>query len=1536
MKNISKRIVALVLAVAMMITSLPTMASAVAENACISGKSTLQYEDADYEISNLEFEDYEDLLGLVHKVGNEKVEITNENWSSSNTAVATVDNDGYVTSILEGKTTLSCEVTYVHSTYSVVGSHRDLLGVKHVDKDWVDDAPQKITLTKDIEVVPDYTIELEVGKSQRISAIGSADWYDFEEINDGVYSIYQENNLHISQHINLDKLYVKGEKPGVGYFYKDGANKYLYKVVVTGEEPQPVDPDPILCGTYTVHPGDEFTLQINGVDLRPNDIRKDSDASNVPSVFTQKGNSADEKFTYVVSENAELKEYRIYLQSKQGNEKYYWIINVTARPAVELDVVYEGLDDLSENAIKDFVEMDIVLDNELDTISTEITDYVKETYSENGMKYTLDENASLVTVNKNTEAKQAIVTISAVYTSQAIAYKNKVVITADPAELTAETIKLDSVSLDEEDSTYDAQISKEVKDYVVEFPETEDAAYKLDRGNVTVNETTSEDGLTVTRFINVTASYEKTNKVTVTIKHRLSFVWNNVDELAKDESKVFKTETKKIKVTDWKKFVSEDYKKLIDKDHDWNGNARYDERTKTLEILYKAKKVTITKDYNNQARSESETTYYDFAELKDYDFDKMSKEEFKEKFYNDETVIKNNKVFKYVDSNVQASGTVAYITVKYDLATYTITYVGPNGVLGKETVKYGQNATMLWTYANKVPGFKGWVNEEGKVANLWGIKADMTVTASQKDKVTIKHVLDWNGETQVIDHTDEAFKEDNAWNYLKYALDGYTHPEIASIKNNEVTIKYYAIKVEVCFVDKKNNEIKDKTTLLIPYAYHKAGEVLGNEFAKDVYKADETIRDEQSYTTYTLDEEATKVVFYDNNIWSFIAQFGGANMAKITYKYDTTYDQSKLAINYFVRDAYYDDIYHKSSVGQFKESVNTKDFGKAKIQEIADAHIPAGYEKVGEVFDTKESGVDDWWSQEVRPAGNLTLNEKITYCVAKYWKLAKNENGYKRDKATNDDWFVYNNEKVKQIGNTVYQYLFEEKNVDGMVFNNESIAWSTDLKQNGGHINGFYDPANKETQEQKDGEVTAHYFLEGVDEEYATARIAFRIDDSRNGALIADRFVEYPVENEEKVIIWKEIKLENGQYNVYGVRTNTTRSTDKDAYTIEITQNLPAGIRNVSMNDVEKYVLEAIVDKAKDAVDNKEGALRDADIKNGMSVIEVEEDELYDLISNGTIDNNIISTQGTIVSNYFTYNAVVTLVEQELTGNKFTQNNWSKAQAKSQAINNAIDAIKANDKFRELVFDKETAVVTGMPEEWSESATVIAGDYDLVVRISTISDNNSSKFEVKVPYTATTSSNRNRKQPVKIADPLVAQGSELLNDLRTNRPNDLITRAEFVGVLANIFQVPEDRVYDKAWNLEECTQREQIERLATYYIVKGYSDDEFGQNDTITTEQMYTIIARALKFQAKVKAMSDDEIKAELAKVSNGDKVADWAAEGVSIALKVGIAAATETAPTEPQNGVMRMTAADTLQKYIEIVAAPTAEAETKLKVVEG
>ncbi|MCQ2749301.1 MAG: Ig-like domain-containing protein [Clostridia bacterium] len=188
----------------------------------------------------------------------------------------------------------------------------------------------------------------------------------------------------------------------------------------------------------------------------------------------------------------------------------------------------------------------------------------------------------------------------------------------------------------------------------------------------------------------------------------------------------------------------------------------------------------------------------------------------------------------------------------------------------------------------------------------------------------------------------------------------------------------------------------------------------------------------------------------------------------------------------------------------------------------------------------------------------------------------------------------------------------------------------------------------------------------------------------------------------------------------------------------------------------------------------------------------------------------------------------------------------------------------------------------------------------------------------------------------KIKDPLVAQGSELLNDLRTNRPNDLITRAEFVGVLANIFQVPEDRIYDKAWNLEECTQREQIERLATYYIVKGYSDDEFGQNDTITTEQMYTIIARALKFQAKVKAMSDDEIKAELAKVSNGDKVADWAAEGVSIALKVGIAAATETAPTEPQNGVMRMTAADTLQKYIEIVAAPTAEAETELKVVEG
>lgn len=206
-------------------------------------------------------------------------------------------------------------------------------------------------------------------------------------------------------------------------------------------------------------------------------------------------------------------------------------------------------------------------------------------------------------------------------------------------------------------------------------------------------------------------------------------------------------------------------------------------------------------------------------------------------------------------------------------------------------------------------------------------------------------------------------------------------------------------------------------------------------------------------------------------------------------------------------------------------------------------------------------------------------------------------------------------------------------------------------------------------------------------------------------------------------------------------------------------------------------------------------------------------------------------------------------------------------------------------------------------------------------------------FAGKVHLNKSRNRKRTPEKPITIDPNMTPEAGALLDDLRNNRPNDLITRAEFVGILANIFNVPEDRAYSQNWNLEGCDQKALIERMSTYTIVKGYSIDEFGQNDSITKEQMYTILARALIFQGKCPGMTEEEIVAELMNVINAELVADWAREGVSIALKMGLAAATETTPTEPQGTVMRMTAADTLQKYIEVIAVSNNSEE--LNIVE-
>lgn len=352
MKESAKRILALVLSFVMIFTSLPTMASAYGENAHIDGKDELQYEDYDYDLADTgEYENYGDLINLFHVTGDTKLEIIKEEWTSSNTNVATVNNYGEVESVMEGETTLTCKATYQKYSYKIQwGSNWNKVG-----------NPETKTYTKTITVVPDFVIELKVGETKEVPAFGSEWLYGWEFINNDVFTSTVNRR-------GINKRTVTGVKPGTGYFYKRGANDYLYRVDVLSD-------DEINCGEYEVLPGDTFELTLNNEALKNNDIIGNGQ-TDVPEIFTKANGN---KFEYTVADHAEVGVY--YIKMKAKNPKgatYSW--KITVKEIEKADLILELEDEDAELIKEDFCEKNTELTDDfkaqiLEEVEKKLTNY---------------------------------------------------------------------------------------------------------------------------------------------------------------------------------------------------------------------------------------------------------------------------------------------------------------------------------------------------------------------------------------------------------------------------------------------------------------------------------------------------------------------------------------------------------------------------------------------------------------------------------------------------------------------------------------------------------------------------------------------------------------------------------------------------------------------------------------------------------------------------------------------------------------------------------------------------------------------------------------------------------------------------------------------------------------------------------------------------------------------------------------------------------------------------------------------------------
>lgn len=99
-------------------------------------------------------------------------------------------------------------------------------------------------------------------------------------------------------------------------------------------------------------------------------------------------------------------------------------------------------------------------------------------------------------------------------------------------------------------------------------------------------------------------------------------------------------------------------------------------------------------------------------------------------------------------------------------------------------------------------------------------------------------------------------------------------------------------------------------------------------------------------------------------------------------------------------------------------------------------------------------------------------------------------------------------------------------------------------------------------------------------------------------------------------------------------------------------------------------------------------------------------------------------------------------------------------------------------------------------------------------------------------------------------------------------------------------------------------------------IVAGYSDELFGPNDTITREQMATILYRYAQYKGY-----DTTAKADLSQYTDAAQVGSWATDAIRWANAEGLVSGTSSTTLSPQGSATRSQAATILMRFCENIA---------------
>ena len=154
----------------------------------------------------------------------------------------------------------------------------------------------------------------------------------------------------------------------------------------------------------------------------------------------------------------------------------------------------------------------------------------------------------------------------------------------------------------------------------------------------------------------------------------------------------------------------------------------------------------------------------------------------------------------------------------------------------------------------------------------------------------------------------------------------------------------------------------------------------------------------------------------------------------------------------------------------------------------------------------------------------------------------------------------------------------------------------------------------------------------------------------------------------------------------------------------------------------------------------------------------------------------------------------------------------------------------------------------------------------------------------------------------------------------TFAPDLTTTRGMIVTILYRLEGSP--NIEDEIWGYPfKDVDANAYYATAVYWarmngIVAGYSDELFGPNDTITREQMATILYRYAQYKG-----CDTKAKADLSSYTDAAQVGSWAVEAIRWANAEGLVSGTSATTLTPKGSATRAQVAVILTRFCQNIA---------------